>query len=227
MTTWGMTNRGRKLRNDSYYRGAAAPTNFYLALCAKKSEKSVNASGAVDKGSGKVGIPVTSHGYATGARIRIEGSTHYTGFFLVDATSSTNEVVIVATYSAETFTGAEKIHEAPGPDTNTLSDLVEIPAGNGYTTGGISVARNSTDFDTLTEDDTNDKSVLQLKNETWTASGGNLPSSGYATYAVLITDEATVANRQVVNFWYLGGDRVVSDTQQLVLQDLELDDVDA
>ena len=36
---------------------------------------------------------------------------------------------------------------APTVDTNTFSELTEIAAGNGYTAGGISLSRNSTDFD--------------------------------------------------------------------------------
>ena len=54
----------------------------------------------------------------------------------------------------------------------------KIAAGNGYTANGISVARNTTDWDVLTQDDTNDRALVQLKNIVWTASGGPIPSSG-------------------------------------------------
>ncbi len=112
---------------------------------------------------------------------------------------------------------------APDADTNTLGQLTEIANGNGYTTGGYSLSRNSTDFDTLTENDTNDRGELQIKDVVWTASGGNLPGSGSgARYAVLVTDEATVANRQVIAFWDLTSDRTVSSGQTLTLQNLEL-----
>lgn len=142
-----MTNRGKKLMFDAFFRGATPPTTFYLAL-------------------------VTSAA-------------------------------------------------APGPDTNTLSDLTEIAAGNGYTAGGTAVARNSTDFDTLTEDDATDMALLMVKNIVFTASGGVLPGSGAgARYAVLLTDEATVADRQVVDYWSLGSDRSVSDGQSLTIADL-------
>lgn len=111
----------------------------------------------------------------------------------------------------------------PDADTNLLSDLTEIADGNGYTTGGYSLTKNSTDFDTLSEDDTNDRGTIQVKDVTWTASGGNLPASGNgARYAVLLDDNATVANREVYAFWDLGSDRSVSDTQELTLQNLEL-----
>jgi len=112
---------------------------------------------------------------------------------------------------------------APDPDTNVKSDLTEIAAGNGYTAGGISVARNSTDFDVLTEDDSNDRALIQLKDMVWTASSGNMPGSGSgARYAALTDDNATPADREVLNHWDLGADRVVSDTQTLTLQNLEL-----
>jgi hypothetical protein len=112
---------------------------------------------------------------------------------------------------------------APTADTNTLGDLTQIAAGNGYTSGGIAVARNSTDFDTLTEDDTNDRGDLQIKDLTWTASGGSIPGSGNgARYAVLTDDNATVNSREVYAYWDLTSDRSVSTGQTLTLQNLEI-----
>jgi hypothetical protein len=66
---------------------------------------------AVDKGGGLVGIPCTGQPYSTGNIIEIRNSTYYTGTFTVDATSGTDEIVITATYNAETFTGAETINQ--------------------------------------------------------------------------------------------------------------------
>lgn len=112
---------------------------------------------------------------------------------------------------------------APDADTNILSDLTEITAGNGYTTGGFQLDMNSTDFDVITEDDTNDRALVQIKDVSWTASGGNLPSAGSgARYAVLTDDNGTVANREIITFWDLSSDRTVSDTQTLLLSDLEI-----
>src|SRR3990172_9764344 len=71
---------------------------------------------------------------------------------------------------------------APVADTNTKSELTELANGNGYTTGGISVAMNATDFDVITEDDTNDRALVQIKDEVWTASGGPIPASGTGGY---------------------------------------------
>lgn len=111
----------------------------------------------------------------------------------------------------------------PTVDTNTFSELTEIAAGNGYTTGGISLTKNSTDFDVLTEDDTGDLGKIQIKDLTWTASGGSLPGSGNgARWAVLTDDNATQGNRIVIAWWDLTSDRSVSVGQPLTLQDCEL-----
>lgn len=114
---------------------------------------------------------------------------------------------------------------APTPDINTLSELTEIAAGNGYTAGGISLTKNATDFDVLTEDDagTNDRAFVQVKDVIWTAATGSLPASGNgARYAVLLDDNATVGSRQVLAYWDLTSDRVVSVGQTLTLQNCEL-----
>jgi hypothetical protein len=105
-----------------------------------------------------------------------------------------------------------------------MSDLTQIATGNGYSDGGQSVSRNATDFDVLTEDDTNDKAYVQLKDFAWTASGGPIPSdSSGATYCVLTDDNVTVASRDVYCYGSLGSARVVSDGQTLTLQNFELD----
>lgn len=112
---------------------------------------------------------------------------------------------------------------APTADTNTFSELTEVPAGNGYTAGGISLTRNSTDFDVSTEDDTGDLAKIQIKDLVWTASGGSLPGSGTgARYAILTTDEATQANRQVIAWFDLTSNRIVSSGQTLTLADCEM-----
>lgn len=102
---------------------------------------------------------------------------------------------------------------APTVDANTMSDLSEISDSGGYTSGGVSVARDNTDFDSLTEDDSADESVLQIK---------DLEFSGEfsgARFAVLTDDNATVASREVLAFWSLGStDVAVSSGQTYTLQ---------
>lgn len=112
---------------------------------------------------------------------------------------------------------------APTADTDTNSDLTAIAAGNGYSAGGFSLTPNSTDFDTLTEDDVNDRALLQVKDVTWTASSGPIPASGNdARYAGLTDDNATVGSREIWFYWDLGADYGVSDGQDLTLVDLEV-----
>jgi hypothetical protein len=112
---------------------------------------------------------------------------------------------------------------APTQDTNTVSDLTEIAAGNGYTTGGYSLTPGATDFDVLNEDDTNDRGDIQVKDVAWTATGGSIPGSGDgARYAVLTDDNGTVANREIYAYWDLSSDRSVSSGQTLTLLNLEL-----
>jgi hypothetical protein len=111
----------------------------------------------------------------------------------------------------------------PDADTDVLSDLTEITAGNEYTAGGYQLARNSADFDVLTENDTDDRGEIQVKDVVWIASGGEIPASGGgARYAVLLDDNATPADREVLAYWDLVSDRSVSDGQTLTLQNCEL-----
>ncbi len=141
-----------------------------------------------------------------------KGKAHVLDVTFRGATPPTNYYVALVTSAT-----------APTADTNTLSQLTEIAAGNGYTAGGIQLARNSTDFDSLTENDTNDRGEMQIKDLVWTATGGSIPSSGNdARYAVLTDDDATVGNREVYAFWDLSSGRSISDTQTLTLQDCEL-----
>ena len=112
---------------------------------------------------------------------------------------------------------------APTEDTNTFTELTEIADTQGYTTGGYQLTPGSTDFDVHTEDDSGDRGLVQIKDIVWTASGGSIPASGDgARYAVLLDDNATVANREVLAYWDLVSDRSVSDGQTLTLQNCEL-----
>ena len=112
---------------------------------------------------------------------------------------------------------------APTQDINTLSELTQIATGNGYSDGGYQLTPGATDFDTHTEDDSGDRGLIQIKDVVWTASGGNIPSSGNgARYAVLTDDNGTVGNREILVYWDLTSDRTVSDGQTLTLQDCEL-----
>lgn len=108
----------------------------------------------------------------------------------------------------------------PTVDTDLFSELTEIAGGNGYTTGGIAVARNTTDFINLAEDDGANLARIFLASKAWTASGGPIPASGNAAaWAILKTDEATP---QVVACLDLGGAISVSATQSITIANTEL-----
>lgn len=109
---------------------------------------------------------------------------------------------------------------APAADINTFSELTEIAAGNGYTSGGQSLTPGATDFDTLTEDDTGDTAFVILKDLSWTAVGGPLPISGDgARYIVLLDDNVVVADREVLAWADLGGALTLASGQTLTSVD--------
>lgn len=140
-----------------------------------------------------------------------KGKFRALGVWLRGTAAETNTYVALLTSAA-----------AVVADTNTMADVTQAATGNGYTDGGIQLTPNSTDFDVHTEDDTNDRALIQIKDLVWTASGGNLPSSGAARYAALTDDNGTVSAREVYAGWDLSSDRVVSTGQTLTLQNCEL-----
>ena len=110
----------------------------------------------------------------------------------------------------------------PTPDINTLGELTELADTNGYAEGGISLTKNSTDFDTLTEDDAEDRALIRIKDLIWTATG-TFPASGDpARYAVLTDDNGTFGSREVYAYWDLREGRTLANTETLTLQDLTM-----
>lgn len=112
---------------------------------------------------------------------------------------------------------------APTVDTNTVADISQIATGNGYTSGGISLSLNSTDFDVYTEDDTNDRALIQIRDLVWTASGGPIPSSGVgARWLYLSDDNGTESARQIAAAWDFGSAYSVSTGQTITVQNAEI-----
>ena len=111
----------------------------------------------------------------------------------------------------------------PTVDFNTFTEVTDLTAGNGYTAGGEQLAYNDTDWDVLTEDDANDRAIVQLKDIVWTAAGGPLPSAGDgARFAVLTDDHVTQNSREILASWDLVAARSVTIGQTLTLQDCEV-----
>jgi len=108
----------------------------------------------------------------------------------------------------------------PTKATNVFSELTEIAAGNGYTTGGSGLTA-ATNF-TVTEVDGTVGAKVVADDVTWTASGGNIPASGDgARWAVLMDGNISTSN--IISYFDLVSDRTVSDTQTLTIQAAEID----
>lgn len=71
-----------------------------------KSTMYLDNAAAVDKGGGLVGLPCTGHSFSAGDSIRVIGGTasvYDNDNYTVHADTTANEIVITATYAAETF----------------------------------------------------------------------------------------------------------------------------
>ena len=141
-----------------------------------------------------------------------KGKFHVLGHAFVAVAVPTNYYVALVTSAV-----------APTADTNTLGQLTQIATGNGYVDGGIQLTAGASGFDVHTEDDANDRGVVQIRDLVWTASGGSIPASGDgARYSILTDDNATVANREIYGYYDLTSDRSVSDGQTLTVQNMEM-----
>lgn len=107
---------------------------------------------------------------------------------------------------------------APTVDTNLFAELSEIPIGNGYdTAGGVVVNRNATDWDVATEDDTANESHFELRDFVFTATVGDLPSSGFAAGIALLDANPTPSSREVLEYWMFQSLTKVSPGQTLTI----------
>lgn len=70
--------------------------------------RNLDATPAVDKTGGKVGIPCAGHGYVRGETITLAGTTNYNGDHVV-LVSGRDEIVIESAYTAEVFAGTEGV----------------------------------------------------------------------------------------------------------------------
>jgi hypothetical protein len=115
------------------------------------------------------------------------------------------------------------INPVPTFATNTMGELTQIANGNGYSTGGVQLSRNLTDFTSFTENDIGNLVLFKVRTIAWTASGGTIPSNGIgARAAVICDDHAAVSSRAVLAWWEFGVSSgvVVSDGQSLSLPSL-------
>ena len=88
---------------------------------------------------------------------------------------------------------------APSQSNTQYSDLTEIAAGNGYTTGGVTATVDSSS-------QTGGVYTLVLSGVSWTASGGDIAAN---RYAVLYNDTAT--NKDLIAYADFGVSAVIAD----------------
>ena len=104
---------------------ALVNTNAETAICTitlDSNEQNLNNAAAVDEGGGLVGIPITTHGYIAGNIILINDSVNYDGVHTLPAQTlgTASEIIITATYVAETFAGTETACIVVETETHTL-----------------------------------------------------------------------------------------------------------
>jgi hypothetical protein len=92
----------------------------------------------------------------------------------------------------------------------------EVANGNGYTTGGATVALSNVGFDVLSDDSANNRQYLQLADVSWTASGGSITAAGAA---LVMTDGGTDKVWAIFDF---SGSVTASDGGTLTMQNCEL-----
>lgn len=92
----------------------------------------------------------------------------------------------------------------------------EVANGNGYTTGGETVALSNVGFDVLSDDSANNRQYLQLADVSWTASGGSITAAGAA---LVMTDGGTDKVWAIFDF---SGSVTASDGGTLTMQNCEL-----
>ncbi|WP_243546374.1 phage tail tube protein [Pseudodesulfovibrio tunisiensis] len=114
----------------------------------------LDAGDAVDKGSGKVGLPATGHGFEAGATIVLSGTTSYDGAHILQPETSSNELVILASFTGETFSTtdeaqlAARVNLDAGDAVDKGNGLVGLSAaGHGLAVGAEIVIAGTTNYD--------------------------------------------------------------------------------
>ena len=216
----GLTNRGAYRQQLLFFPNQSEPTTYYAVLL----ESTRSAEATTVSTSGTTATFSGAHNLGEDEIVELAGGAQAGEYRQVSSVTSATVVELDAAFSADqTNTAWVSVTGGPTRNTNTMADLTEIPAGNGYTAGGDAVARNTADFLTVIENDTLNTSVVTMADRIWTASGGNLPASGPgASHIALTDDNATPANRDVIWWGYLGAERTVSDGQPLTITNMQL-----
>lgn len=92
---------------------------------------------------------------------------------------------------------------APVATNTVLADLTEIAAGNGYTTGGVTL-------DTVTVSETSGTAKVTIADEVITASGGSI---GPFRYCVVMNDTPTTPADPLVAWYDYSSNITLADTE--------------
>jgi len=121
----------------------------------------------------------------------------------------------------DTFTQAQSTNQyklalctattIPDATTNTLSELTEIAAGNGYIAGGITI-----NAPTSIEDDANNNATVTFPDVTFQATGGTIPASGDGISYAVVVDQ----NQNVIAWYELGGPYQILDGGKLIIKEM-------
>lgn len=91
----------RDAKTSAYDNGASVKAYMFES----SALHALDAAAAVDKGGGEVGIPITGHTLIAGGWVRFAGPVNYQAYYEIQS-QTTDEIVITATYVAETFTAS-------------------------------------------------------------------------------------------------------------------------
>ncbi|MBC16557.1 MAG: hypothetical protein CL942_05840 [Desulfovibrio sp.] len=114
----------------------------------------LDAAAAVDKGSGKVGLPATGHGLEPGSPVILSGSVAYDGAYVLQPETSDDVLVVAAAFVHETFGGTEEVQlavEVPltaGAAVDKGNGMVGLPASShGLPVGAEITLIGTTNYD--------------------------------------------------------------------------------
>ena len=113
---------------DAHMTGQFLRAMFGLPVSTLVEAVSLSAGAVVDKGTGKVGLPAVGHGLEPGTPVIIDGTVNYDGDYVLTAETSADELVISATYVAETVSAADTVTPARRV-TLTAGDVADKSGG--------------------------------------------------------------------------------------------------
>ena len=160
--------------------------------------QNLDAGAAVNLGSGKVGIPCAGHGLSVNAPIVLSGTTHYDGGYTLQPETTDNQLVIVASFTAETFTTTETVTLArhivfSGVARNAGSGMVGLTcAAHGLPVGAHVVIAGSTNYNgshTVQRGSSADEILITATYEAESFSGAAMADAPFYDHTYKIANE--------------------------------------